>query len=327
MFCGRKLNRLAEEVSARIAALANGSPMPDYPGGLIERYPWLSDSFEVLERRLGGQDHPIAEPASTALESDLLRDLGACLETARDEVRALQDELEQGRRTQSELNGQLAAYREREQVWEVTRNALTEVCWELFVVDGNPEHPDNQLRWSSQFRELVGYSERDFDNDWDGYFAIVNPDDLARLVTVVGEYMRAGDFASPYRVEYRMRHKARGEVWFRERGQAVVDLDGRLYRVVGAVRDISDEKLAQSIHAREQARMQATYEQVSQVVGVIRSIAEQTNMLALNAAIEAARAGDVGRGFSVVADEVKKLATRTREATQKIQDMLTSRSV
>jgi methyl-accepting chemotaxis protein len=97
------------------------------------------------------------------------------------------------------------------------------------------------------------------------------------------------------------------------------EVQGGIHSAVEKVQQLS-KRIEDS--ANVMLRLEDQAKEVTSVIDVIRGVAEQTNLLALNAAIEAARAGEQGRGFAVVADEVRSLASRTQQSTQDIQTIL-----
>ncbi|WP_425272738.1 methyl-accepting chemotaxis protein [Pseudomonas cuatrocienegasensis] len=98
-------------------------------------------------------------------------------------------------------------------------------------------------------------------------------------------------------------------------GQGVGQVQATLQRI---------DQLAEAMGATTQSieRLSQDTQRIDSVLEVIKSVAEQTNLLALNAAIEAARAGEQGRGFAVVADEVRALARRTQQSTAEIESLI-----
>lgn len=138
-----------------------------------------------------------------------------------------------------------------------------------------------------------------------------NSDDLARAVTAVTEMTAtANHVAENTHTAATLTNDA---IRIAEESTTIVD------HAIKDVNELSEEFVSMSGSINS---MVQDADRINEVLNVIGSIAEQTNLLALNAAIEAARAGEQGRGFAVVADEVRSLAARTQDSTSQINEML-----
>ncbi len=203
---------------------------------------------------------------------------------------------------------------------EYCRDAWNAVCRSQAVVEFNFS---GIVTWANdRFLSLVGYRADEIIGEH--HRTLCDP-----AYAESEDYKRFWESLQSGQVEQSVvprRRQDRSQIWLRAT-YSPVHRQGHSHRIIKIATDVTQQiTMENEVNIREKV-LQSTVNDLREIVKTISSIADQTQLLSLNAAIEAARAGDAGSGFAVVATEVKNLANETRSATDRALEMVSPRRI
>ena len=243
---------------------------------------------------------------------------------------------------------------------KLLQRSINIALWDMIVDQADPVNGDNEFWWSPEFRNMLGFhDERDFPNLLSSWSDRLHPEDKENTLNAFSKHLLDRTNRTPYNVVYRVKQKAGEYVRFKADGATLRDENGLPLRVVGSVEDITEEwnrsklldehvaKFSQAIEGMTQqieaiitategvseaqttnlsilAESEKNAAEMTTIISVIQDVASQSNVLGINASIEAARAGQAGKGFTVVSEEVRNLALNSKNSAGQIKSKVQS---